>query len=128
MISTDAGTNAHTDPLPTLAGMRVVVIEDEQRLADFVVRYLREAGHEAEAYHDGRTGLDAAWGPDVDAVVLDLMLPVMNGIEVCKRLRAAGNDVPIVMLTARGAVDERIKCLDAGADDYLVKPFSLAEL
>jgi DNA-binding response OmpR family regulator len=77
---------------------------------------------------DGPSGLAAARGLDVDAVVLDLMLPGLSGIEVCRQLRREGNDVPILMLTARGAVPERVAGLEAGADDYLVKPFALEEL
>lgn len=112
----------------TLAAMHVVVIDDERRLVELVVAYLSESGLEAEGFHDGRVGLEAARAADVDAVVLDLMLPGLGGLEVCRALRKDGNDVPILMLTARGAVTERVAGLDAGADDYLVKPFALEEL
>ncbi len=108
--------------------MRVVVIDDEGRLVKLIVSYLQEAGIEAHGYHDGRAGLAAARDEDVDAVVLDLMLPAIGGIEVCRRLRNEGNQVPILMLTARGSVSERVAGLEAGADDYLVKPFALEEL
>ncbi|MEO6472268.1 MAG: response regulator transcription factor [Aeromicrobium sp.] len=108
--------------------MRVVVIDDERRMVELIVSYLQEAGIEAHGFHDGRAGLAAARGEGVDAVVLDLMLPAIGGIEVCRRLRKEGNSVPILMLTARGAVSERVAGLEAGADDYLVKPFALEEL
>lgn len=108
--------------------MRVVVIDDERRLVELVVSYLAESGLDVEGFLDGRAGLAAARHPDVDAVILDLMLPALGGLEVCRALRAEGNGVPILMLTARGAVSERVAGLDAGADDYLVKPFALEEL
>lgn len=108
--------------------MRVIVVDDERRLVELIVSYLAESGIDAAGFHDGRAGLEAARGIDVDAVVLDLMLPGIGGIEVCKRLRREGNDVPVLMLTARGAVNERVAGLEAGADDYLVKPFALEEL
>jgi DNA-binding response OmpR family regulator len=105
-----------------------VVIDDEKRLVELVARYLRESGHTAVGRFDGPSGLAAARGPGVDAVVLDVMLPGMDGVEVCRTLRREGNDVPVVLLTARGAVTERVAGLDAGADDYLVKPFAMEEL
>lgn len=108
--------------------MRVIVVDDERRLVELIVSYLAESGIEAVGFHDGRAGLEAARGTDVDAVVLDLMLPGIGGIEVCKRLRHEGNTVPVLMLTARGSVGERVAGLEAGADDYLVKPFALEEL
>lgn len=108
--------------------MRVIVIDDERRLVELIVSYLAESGIDAEGFHDGRSGLEAARGADVDAVVLDLMLPGIGGIEVCRRLRREGNNVPVLMLTAKGAVNERVVGLDAGADDYLIKPFALEEL
>jgi len=95
---------------------------------ELVASYLGDHQVTTTAAHDGPTGLAAARQPDVDAVVLDLMLPGMSGIEVCKQLRREGNDVPVLMLTARGAVPERVAGLEAGADDYLVKPFALEEL
>lgn len=108
--------------------MRVIVVDDERRLVELIVSYLSESGIEAEGFYDGRTGLEAARGADVDAVVLDLMLPGIGGIEVCRRLRNEGSSVPVLMLTAKGSVSERVAGLDAGADDYLVKPFALEEL
>ncbi|MEU7054812.1 response regulator transcription factor [Streptomyces sp. NPDC046197] len=108
--------------------MHFLVVDDETRLVELVVRYLQESDHSAEGRHDGPSGLEAARDPRVDAVVLDVMLPGMDGIEVCRTLRREGIDVPVILLTARGAVSERVAGLDAGADDYVVKPFALEEL
>jgi len=108
--------------------MHVVVVDDEPRMVRLITGYLDENDERATGAHDGTSGLFAARQADVDAVVLDLMLPGMSGTEVCQQLRREGNDVPILMLTARGAVAERVAGLEAGADDYLVKPFALEEL
>jgi len=108
--------------------MHVVVVDDEQRMVELIARYLEDQRVTTISCFDGPSGLAAARGLHVDAVVLDLMLPGMSGIEVCKQLRREGNDVPILMLTARGAVPERVAGLEAGSDDYLVKPFALEEL
>jgi DNA-binding response OmpR family regulator len=108
--------------------VHVVVVDDERRMVELVTSYLDEIGFTTTGCYDGRQALEAARRPDVDAVVLDLMMPGISGLEVCGRLRAERNDVPILMLTARGAVDERVAGLEAGADDYLVKPFALEEL
>ncbi len=93
-----------------------------------VERALRGAGHEIESAADGQKGLDLAMTRPHDAVVLDLGLPAIDGLEVCRRLRESGNRVPVLVLTARAAIAERVEGLDAGADDYLVKPFALDEL
>ena len=108
--------------------MHVVVVDDERRMVTLIAGYLEEHQVTTVGCYDGPSGLMAARQPDVDAVVLDLMLPGMSGTEVCKQLRREGNDVPILMLTARGAVPERVAGLEAGADDYVVKPFALEEL
>ena len=108
--------------------MRVLVVEDERRLADLLARGLREAGHDADVRHTGGEGLLAAIGGDYDAVVLDVMLPGPDGLTVCRRLRDRGVRVPVLMLTARGEVPDRVAGLDSGADDYLRKPFSFDEL
>ena len=97
-------------------------------MVELVTRYLEEVGMRTTGCHDGHEALLAARGEDVDAMVLDLMIPGVSGLDVCRRLRREGNDVPILMLTARGAVPERVAGLEAGADDYLVKPFALEEL
>jgi DNA-binding response OmpR family regulator len=108
--------------------MHVVVVDDEQRMVTLVSSYLADLGMTITGCHDGPSALTAARLPDVDAVVLDLMLPGMSGVDVCAQLRDEGNDVPVLMLTARGSVPERVAGLEAGADDYLVKPFALEEL
>jgi DNA-binding response OmpR family regulator len=108
--------------------MRVLVVEDERRLAALIARGLQEAGHFVDVRHNGPDGLLAASIGGYNGVVLDLMLPGLDGIGVCRALRKVGNLVPVVMLTARGAVPDRVAGLDAGADDYLPKPFSFDEL
>jgi DNA-binding response OmpR family regulator len=108
--------------------MNVVVVDDEERLVELVRSYLEEQGMTTVGCHDGDEGLAAARKPEVDVVVLDWMLPGRSGLEVCQALRAEGNDVPVLMLTARGTVPERVEGFEAGADDYLVKPFALEEL
>ena len=115
-------------PAPYAGPMHVVVVDDEQRMVTLIARYLDDQQVSSVGCFDGPSGLAAAREPNVDAVVLDLMLPGMSGTEVCKQLRREGNDVPVLMLTARGAVPERVAGLEAGADDYLVKPFALEEL
>lgn len=108
--------------------MRVLVVEDELRIADFVQKGLKEAGYAVDVAHNGDDGL--AWTDVVnyDAIILDVMLPIRDGIDVCRTLRTRGVGVPILMLTARDAIDDRVRGLDSGADDYLVKPFAFAEL
>ena len=108
--------------------MRVLLVEDEPAVRDAVERALRGAGHKADLAKEGPMGLEMALATPYDAVVLDLGLPGLDGVEVCRRLRAAGNQVPVLMLTARAAVRDRVEGLDAGADDYLMKPFALDEL
>jgi len=108
--------------------MRVLIVEDERRIADFISRGLFEQGYAVDVAYDGDEALH--W-PDVaefDVVILDVMLPVRDGIEVCRTLRERGLRTPILMLTARDAVEDRVRGLDSGADDYLVKPFAFAEL
>ena len=108
--------------------MRVLVVEDETRMSRLLKRGLEEEGHAVDLAADGPEGLWLASENPYAAIVLDVMLPGFDGFEVCRRLRAAGVWVPVLMLTARDAVDDRVRGLDAGADDYLVKPFSLLEL
>jgi two-component system, OmpR family, response regulator MprA len=108
--------------------MRVLLVEDEPAVRDAVERALRGAGHKADLAKEGPAGLALAMANPYDAVVLDLGLPGLDGVEVCRRLRQSGNQVPVLMLTARAAVRDRVDGLDAGADDYLVKPFALDEL
>jgi two-component system, OmpR family, response regulator len=108
--------------------MRILVVEDELKMASLLRRGLAEEGYAVDV---ARTGDDALWmagAAEYDAIVLDLMLPRIDGIEVCRRVRESGVWAPVLMLTARDAVDDRVAGLDAGADDYLAKPFSFAEL
>jgi two-component system OmpR family response regulator len=108
--------------------MRVLIVEDELKMASLVRRGLTEEGHAADI---AATGDDALWMAEAhpyDAIVLDVMLPGRNGFETCRQLRKQGVWAPVLMLTARDAVDDRVAGLDAGADDYLTKPFSFAEL
>ena len=111
-----------------MAGVKVLIVDDDRSLRDALRRTLVLGGYETLAAHDGEEALSqmALAGPD--AVVLDVGLPGIDGLEVSRRLRASGNRVPILMLTARDAVEDRIDGLDAGADDYLVKPFDVGEL
>jgi two-component system, OmpR family, response regulator len=111
-----------------MTGMRVLVVEDELKMASLLRRGLLEEGHAVDVARSGDDALWMARASDYDAVVLDLMLPGMDGIEVCRRLRESQVWAPVLMLTARDAVEDRVSGLDAGADDYLPKPFSFAEL
>jgi two-component system OmpR family response regulator len=108
--------------------MRVLVIEDDPRLAALLGRGLREEGLAADVASRGEDALWMAGSTNYDAVVLDVMLPGIDGFEACARLRADGVNAPVLLLTARAAVEDRIAGLDGGADDYLVKPFAFAEL
>lgn len=108
--------------------MHILVVEDEQRLAVLLRRVLSEERHAVDLAYDGAEGLNLAASDTYDLVVLDLMLPKMDGLEICRVLRRAGIQVPVLMLTARGAVEDRVAGLNVGADDYLVKPFAMEEL
>lgn len=108
--------------------MRILVVDDDPAVRASIDRALRLEGYAVDAAADGATALRSLNLVPPDAVVLDLGLPDLDGLEVCRRLRSAGDDTPVLILTARDAVDERVHGLDAGADDYLVKPFALAEL
>jgi two-component system, OmpR family, response regulator len=108
--------------------MRILVVEDELKMASLVRRGLTEEGHAADV---ATTGEDALWMAEAhayDAIVLDVVLPGLSGFETCRRLRSSGVWAPVLMLTARDGVDDRVAGLDVGADDYLIKPFSFAEL
>ena len=111
-----------------MAGVKVALVEDSLEIASFVARGLEAHGFTVEHAADGERGLQLALREDVDIVVLDLGLPLLAGDEVLRRLRARRPDVPVLVLTARDAVEDRVAQLDAGADDYLVKPFSFSEL
>ena len=116
-------------PVATTAGQatRVLVVEDDATVAEVVATYLRNEGFDVRWESDGQVGLDAAIADPPDLVVLDLMLPSLDGLEVCRRLRATA-PVPVVMLTAKGEESDRVLGLELGADDYLAKPFSPREL
>jgi two-component system copper resistance phosphate regulon response regulator CusR len=108
--------------------MRVLLVEDDPRIARFVAQGLREQTYAVDVTGDGEDALYKLSINDYDAVILDVMIPGRDGFEVCRELRAAGSAVPVLMLTARDAVEDRVAGLDTGADDYLTKPFEVAEL
>jgi two-component system response regulator MprA len=108
--------------------MRVLIVDDDRSLREALRRALVLGGYETVSAANGREALAQVTGATPDALVLDVGLPDLDGLEVCRRLRAAGNRVPVLMLTARDAIEDRIDGLDAGADDYLVKPFDVGEL
>jgi heavy metal response regulator len=108
--------------------MRVLVVEDERKISSYLKRGLEEQGYAVDAVFTGREGLEWAEAAPYDIILLDILLPEMDGLTVCRELRRRDNRTPILMLTARDALDDRVNGLDAGADDYLVKPFALKEL
>lgn len=108
--------------------MNVLIVEDETRIASFIERGLRAEGFTTQIASDGTTGLALAMQEEVDLVILDLMLPELAGEQVLEKLRQRRPDVPVIVLTARDAVEDRVRNLNAGADDYVTKPFSFAEL
>ncbi|MFM9872896.1 MAG: response regulator transcription factor [Fimbriimonadaceae bacterium] len=107
--------------------MRILIVEDDLVIASELERAIRKAGHTADVARDGKTALDLVIENAYTAIVLDIMIPAPNGIEVCKSIRAQDNPTPILMLTAKDAIEDRVAGLDAGADDYLVKPFAFQE-
>ncbi len=108
--------------------MRILVIEDENKIAQFIKRGLKEEGYAVDLAFDGEEGHFLADTNDYDLILLDLMLPKMDGLSLCKELRADDNQTPILMLTAKDTVKDKVKGLDSGADDYLAKPFAFEEL
>lgn len=108
--------------------MKVLVIEDDKRTMSFIARGLTEKDHVVDVAQDGAVGLDLALGGSYDAIIVDRMLPSLSGMEIVRALREADDHVPILMLTAMGAVEDRVEGLENGADDYLVKPFAFVEL
>jgi len=108
--------------------MRILVVEDERRIAAFIKRGLEEESYAVDVAYDGEEALDWTAVVDYDLILLDVLLPKMDGVQVCRELRAKGSQVPVLMLTARDAIEDRISGLDSGADDYLVKPFAFQEL
>lgn len=108
--------------------MRILVVEDEEKVASFLKQALEESGYAADVAHDGLTGLNRARAAEYDILILDHLLPGLTGREMCSRLRAEGNAAAILMVTARDALQDKVAGLDAGADDYLTKPFSIDEM
>ncbi len=108
--------------------LNILIIEDDRETAAYTVKGLREEGHSVETAEDGRTGLAAALDGSFDVLVVDRMLPGMDGLSLVRELRSTGDRTPVLFLTALGSVGNRVKGLDAGGDDYLVKPFAFAEL
>ena len=108
--------------------MRVLVVEDDAKIASFVTRGLKQAGYAVDHAPDGETGLALAESTDYDAAIVDVMLPQLDGISLVKRLRAARRTTPVLILSAKSAVDDRVRGLQAGGDDYLTKPFAFSEL
>ncbi len=108
--------------------MRILLVEDEPTAARFIAKGLREATYAVDVTADGVSAAEQCQQYHYDAIVLDVMLPGRDGLSLCRELRASGSDVPVLMLTARDAVEARVQGLDAGADDYLTKPFDFREL
>ncbi len=108
--------------------MRILIVEDEHKIANSIKKGLEQETWAADVAYDGEEGYDLASSEEYDVIILDLMLPKMDGTEICKKLRSEGNNTPILMLTAKGSVNDRVEGLDSGADDYLVKPFAFEEL
>lgn len=108
--------------------MRILVVEDEHKIANSIKKGLEQEGYAVDVAYDGNNGYDLASSEEYAVIILDLMLPIMDGIAICKKLREEHNDTPILILTAKGEVDDKVGGLNSGADDYLVKPFAFAEL
>jgi len=108
--------------------MRILVVEDEIKLANAVRRALQLQKYAVDIAYDGQSGLDLAVGESFDLIILDVMLPGIDGMEICRRIRREGIKTPVLMLTAKGRISDKITGLDTGADDYMVKPFSFEEL
>ncbi len=108
--------------------MRILVVEDEHKIANSIKRGLEQEGYAVDVAYDGEEGYDLASSESYGVIILDLMLPKMDGISVCKKIRSEENHAPILILTARGELDDKVEGLNSGADDYLVKPFAFAEL
>jgi len=108
--------------------MKILIIEDDQRVAELIQRGLNEFGYQTIVAYDGLMGKKLALQNDVDLIIMDIILPKINGLDLCRELRLQLPDLPIIMLTALGTTDDKVEGFDAGADDYLVKPFEIREL
>lgn len=122
------GVAAVTDWAKKPAGMKILVIEDDPRMSEFLIKGLKENGHVVDHAPNGKDGLFLAAGEKYDALIVDRMLPGVDGLTIVKMLRGTGNHTPVIFLTTMGGIDDRVEGLEAGADDYLVKPFAFAEL
>ena len=111
-----------------LQNKRILVIEDEVKLARFVELELKHENYHVDVVHDGKKGFQQFTNEEYDLVLLDLMLPNMNGLEICRKIRTINADIPVIMLTARGEVIDKVVGLDSGADDYVTKPFAIEEI
>jgi two-component system, OmpR family, copper resistance phosphate regulon response regulator CusR len=108
--------------------MRLLLVEDERKVASFIARSFRENGHDVEVAETGEKALELVFRELFDLILMDIRLPNMSGVDVCREIRDAGIETPVLMLTARSLIEQKVEGLDAGADDYLTKPFALAEL
>lgn len=108
--------------------MKILIIEDEHKIAGSIKKGLEQESYAASIAYDGEEGLDLALAEDFDLIILDRLLPKIDGLELCRQLRRSGNHTPVLMLTARGSTQDKVAGLDAGADDYLTKPFAFEEL
>ncbi|MDO8657132.1 MAG: response regulator transcription factor [Candidatus Levybacteria bacterium] len=108
--------------------MRILVVEDEHKIANSIKQGLEQEHYAVDVSYNGKDGYDLAMGEDYDLIILDLLLPGIQGGEICKKLRSSGNNTPILMLTAKGQIADKVKGLNTGADDYMVKPFAFEEL
>jgi two-component system OmpR family response regulator len=120
--------NAASKPDQRIRGMRILLIEDDQNAAEFILKGLAEQGYVSDHARDGKDGLFLAASEKYDVMIIDRMLPGLDGLSIVKMLRATGNQVPAIFLTTMAGIDDRVEGLDAGADDYLVKPFAFSEL
>ena len=108
--------------------MRILIAEDERDLNHILTERLRKEHYSVDTCFDGQEALDYLEGAEYDALILDIMMPVMDGLTLLKKIRSRGNSIPVLLLTAKDSVEDRVKGLDAGANDYLVKPFAFEEL
>jgi DNA-binding response OmpR family regulator len=119
---------SYTNEEKQMTGQHILLVEDEIKLARFIELELESEGYRVSVAHDGMSGLSLARESEPDLAILDWMMPGLTGVELCRRLRSTGIKVPVILLTAKDEVGDRVTGLDAGADDYLVKPFSIEEL
>src|SRR5215470_2820621 len=126
-IGASSGRQEALDKLAASKVMRILIVEDEKRIQDFLSRGLESAGYAVDVAPDGHTGIELVHSTEYDLITLDLMLPDMDGLAVLQKIRNRKASPPVLILSARDAVDDRVKGLELGADDYLVKPFAFVE-